>query len=118
MYRFSEVEIETAEDLYVYFAEWLPLFAHHEIGREDLDLNQRDYAKRADQLKRLSRNLVSVMSQKKTVLHTDLSVWYLKKGLVVKNLFSIIQWRVAKPFEDWLSKIVAGRREAAFTGML
>ncbi len=45
----------------------------------------------------------------------DLLVRYLKKGLVVKNLFSIIQWRLAKPFEDWLSKIVDGRREAVYT---
>ncbi len=116
LYGFVEVEIEMPEDLYEYFAEWPPLFTHRDIGREDLDQSQREYAERADLLNTPSGNLVSVMSQKKTVLHTDLLVWYLKKGLVVKNLFSIIQWRPAKPFENWLEKTVEGRREAAYTG--
>ncbi|MCP4597141.1 hypothetical protein [Neptuniibacter sp.] len=116
LFGFAEVDIRVPETLYDYFAEWPPLFAKQKLGAEDLDPRQKAFAEKHGLLKTPNLNLVSVMEAKKTVIHTDLLIWYLEHGLEVTRVHSLTQWRCGNAFGGWLNKIVVGRREAAITG--
>jgi hypothetical protein len=104
-FGFVEVDIETPKHLWNKFAEFPPIFLNTEV--EENSAYMRDLRSLLDKaMPKSNRKLISTFSAKKIVLYTPLLQFYLKEGLIVTKVHSLIK---AKPnkcfagFADWVS---------------
>lgn len=117
-FAFCEVDIYTPDNLKNYFSEMQPIFKNTEIKFEDIGEEMQQYAidnnltlKDEHKLKTNGRKLIGSYFGDKVVLITPLLKWYLKHGLIIKNVYMIVQFTPDKCFQKYCDDISDARRK-------
>lgn len=116
IHGFVEYSMEVARtvEMYSKFSTLPPFFCNQKIEWNDLaDNKQKKYAETHDLLSSEQTFLLSTMKADNIVIATPLFTFYVKEiGLKVTNINRVLQFKRGAVMEEWLDKIVAGRKQA------
>ncbi len=110
-----------------YFAEMCPFFGNANVPFEKIGSHMQEHV-RSEQLKEhLSRGhtdasfrfkepkprrlLIGVMDAEKVLVSTALLKWYLEHGIVVTEIFQVIEFQKAKCFKGFVEQVSKARRD-------
>lgn len=110
-YGFVEVDISVPSELTHKFQEMPPIFKNVNISRNDLSDHMRAFAEANKIMPQPQRSLIGSMFGKKILILTTLLKWYLQHGLVVSNVYQVIQFQGKECFSKFGKTICDIRRE-------
>ena len=93
------------------FSEMSPIFKNTLVGREQLGNNMRELAEEKGYLKRASRMLIGSMRGDRVLLFSGLARWYLQHGLVITEIYELVEYRPRAVFKDFGESVSNARRE-------
>jgi hypothetical protein len=105
-----ECDIHVPESKKVFFAEMTPIFKNIEVGREDIGEFMKKFTVENKLLTSPRRTLIGSYIGEEILLATPLLQWYLKKGLVVTNIYQVIEYTPVACFEKFGLKVSEARR--------
>ena len=110
-YGLIECDIEVPAELEKKFSEMAPIFKNAEVGREHLSPTMLEHAETHDYLRRPQRMLIGSLKGKKILLYSELLRWYIKHGLVVTQIYQLVEYVPRKTFEKFGLSVTAARRQ-------
>ncbi|KAJ8042582.1 hypothetical protein HOLleu_09367 [Holothuria leucospilota] len=111
MFGVVECDITVPDHLKSKFAEMPPIFKNAQVGIKDVGEHMARYAEQQKVLKQPRRTLIGSMHGTKILLATPLLRWYLEHGLVVTQIYQVVQFMPQAVFETFGEKVSAARRE-------
>ena len=106
-----ECDIVVPDCLKDKFSEMSPIFKNTLVGREQLGNNMRELAEEKGYLKRASRMLIGSMRGDRVLLFSGLARWYLQHGLVITEIYELVEYRPRAVFKDFGESVSNARRE-------
>ena len=105
-----ECDIEVPAHLKPHFSEMPPIFKNITVTKSDIGDYMKEFLEEAKQDFKDTRYLIGSMFGQKILLTTPLLKWYLEHGLVVTNIYQIVQFAPKKCFKAFADQISADRR--------
>ena len=97
---------------YEYFSEFCPLFRTCNVSMNDIGDHMQCFMKDNNMSARTRKTLVAGMRAEKILLATPLLKFYLDLGLVVSDVYTVIEFDPRKCFEKFVNGIADDRRKA------
>ena len=94
-----------------YFSEMSPLFCTTDVPFECIGDHMQKHAKTFDLGDKPRRLLIGGMKGRKMLIATPLLKWYLDHGMVVTNIYQVIEYTPQKCFEEFVTQVSDSRRE-------
>ena len=116
LYGFIELDIHVPESLQFHFSEMPPIFKHVSLSRDDLPDEMREFAMTHNILSQPQKSLIGSFYGKKILVLTSLLKWYLQHGLIVTDIYQVIQFRGYHCFNNFAESVCNMRREADCDG--
>ena len=91
------------------FAEMPPIFKNVEIPKQDVGPYMTAVCKKLDEFKMPHRSLIGSFFRKQIMLATPLLQWYLKHGLVIKNITAFICYEPVLCFKEFTDEVANAR---------
>ena len=110
LFGLVEVDITTPEELKGYFEEMTPIFKHADVSREDVGDHMKRYLEETNTLTRPRKQLIGSYYGIKILLGTPLLHWYLKKGLKVTRVYTVVQYNPDRTFLPFVNEVTEARR--------
>jgi hypothetical protein len=109
LFGFIECDLETPDDLKEKFGEFPPIFKNTKIDDKKIGTYMRKLRKTLK--KEGTTKLIQSYFGEKIMIYTPLLKWYLKHGLVVTKVHSVIYAKKNKPFNDFAESVSNARRK-------
>ena len=106
-----ECDIVVPEHLKDKFSEMSPIFKNTVVGREQLGEEMHKLAEKTGYLKRASRMLVGYLRGDRVPLFSGLAKWYLQHGLVITEIYQLVEYHPRALFRDFGESVSQARRE-------
>ena len=106
-----ECDIVVPEHLRDKFSEMSPIFKNTVVGREQLGKEMRELAEKTGYLKRASRMLIGSLRGDRVLLFSGLAKWYLQHGLVITEIYQLVEYHPRALFRDFGESMSQARRE-------
>ena len=103
LFGFVECDIEVPEHLKEYFSEMTPIFKNTEVSLKDIGEFMQEYAKQHNIKDVPHRLLIGSYFGKKIGLSMRLLKWYLAHGLVVTNIYTIVEYVPNAAFNTFMT---------------
>ena len=116
IFGFVELDIHVPEHLQFQFSEMPPIFKHVLLSKDDLSDEMREFAMTHDILSQPQKSLIGSFYGKKILVLTSLLKWYLQHGLIVSDIYQVIQFRGYNCFTNFAESVCNMRREADSDG--
>ena len=95
---------------YEYFQEMSPLFCNTDIPFEVIGEHMQQHVERFELSKAPRRLLVGGMKGERLLLATPLLEWYLKHGMIVTNIYQVVEFKSQRCFKDFVQRVSDARR--------
>ena len=95
---------------YEYFAEMSPIFCTTDIPFDCIGEHMQDFVKLNNLRQKPRTLLVGGMSAEKILLASPLLKWYIEHGLIITDVFEIIEFGKMACFQEFGEQITAARR--------
>ena len=105
-----ECDIVVPDCLKDKFSEMSPIFKNTLVGREQLGDNMRKLAEEKGYLNRASRMLIGSMRGDRVLLFSGLARWYLQHGMVITEIYELIQYYPRAVFKEFGESVSNARR--------
>jgi G:T-mismatch repair DNA endonuclease (very short patch repair protein) len=112
LFGMVQVDIHVPDELKSRFEDMPPIFKTTEVGREDIGDYMKRHCEKLGILKKPSRMLISSYRAEGMLFITPLLRWYLRKGLVVTRIHTVLEWKSERRFEDMMQSVAQLRRDA------
>ena len=109
LFGFVECDIEAPEHLKEYFSEMTPIFKNTEVSLKDIGEFMQEYAKQHNIKDVPRRLLIGSYFGKKIGLSTPLLKWYLAHGLVVTNIYTVVEYVPNAAFNTIMTQVAQAR---------
>ena len=96
---------------YAYFSEFSPIFCTTEVPFDYIGEHMQNFAKQNNMSQKPRTLLVRGMKAEKFLLATPLLKWYLEHGLVVTEIFEVIEYGKMSCFTEFGEQVTAARRK-------
>ena len=106
-----DCSLEVPEEMYPYFEDFPPIFKNCEVGRDDIGDHMKEFAERNKLLPRPRKMLISSFKLERGTVITPLLLFYLEKGVILKDVFWFLQYTPRRCFETFVQNVVDARRE-------
>ena len=106
-----ECDIAVPDHLTDKFSEMCPIFKNTLVGREQLGDGMRELAEEKGYLKRASRMLIGSLRGDRVLLFSGLARWYLQHGLVISEIYQLVEYHPRALFKDFGESVSQARRE-------
>ena len=106
-----DCRLEVPEEMYPYFEDFPPIFKNCEVGRDDIGDHMKEFAERNKLLSRPRKMLISSFKLERGPVITPLLLFYLEKGVILKDVFWFLQYTPRRCFETFVQNVVDARRE-------
>ena len=110
LFGMARVDIVVPATLERDFAEMQPIFKNTAVSRTDVGDTMKAFVDAAGTLKTPRRALVGSYVGKNVLIITPLLRWYLKKGLVLENVYEVVQYVPAECFAKFGEAVSNARR--------
>ena len=110
LFGMVQVDIHTPEHLKKEFEEMTPIFKNKLVSREDVGVHMKEYLEENNKLTKPQRQLIGSYYGEKMLLGTPLLQWYLKKGLVVTQVYIVVEYTPEKTFNPFVKEVTEARR--------
>lgn len=100
------------QELIEFYDEFPPICKHAEISRNDIGDHMKAYAEENEYLTRPRKNLINSFWARKILLTTPILKWYIKNGLCVTRIYSVIEMVPKQCFASIRDEIIDFRRQA------
>ena len=105
LFGFVECDIEVPDHLKEYFSEMTPIFKNVDVCLDDVREFMQEYAKQQN-IKDVPRCLlIGSYFGKKIGLSTPLLKWYLEHGLVVTNIYTVVEYVPNPAFDTFMTQV-------------
>jgi len=88
-----------------------PIFKNTLVGRDQLGKEMLEKAKETGYLARATRMLVGSLHGKRILLLSSLARWYLQHGLVITEIYQMVEYHPRALFNEFGESVSAARRE-------
>ena len=109
LFGFVECDIEVPEHLKEYFSEMTPIFKNVDVCLDDVGEVMQEYAKEHSIKDVPHRLLIGSYFGKKIGLSTPLLKWYLEHGLVITNIYAVIEYVPNAAFNSFMTQVAQAR---------
>ena len=106
-----ECDIVVPDCLKDKFSEMSPIFKNTLVGREQLGNDMRKLAENTGYLKRPTRMLIGSLRGDLVLLFSGLARWYLQHGLVITEIYELIEYHPRALFKEFGESVSQARRE-------
>ncbi|GFN95226.1 hypothetical protein PoB_002173200 [Plakobranchus ocellatus] len=110
LYGLVRCDIKVPESLRSHFSEMPPIFKNIDVSSENIDPFMRDFADEHKLLGRPRRTLIGSFIGKNIFLATPLLRWYLEHGLVVDEIYEVVEYTPARCFQGFADIVSENRR--------
>ena len=97
---------------YDYFSEFCPIFRTCSVNMNDIGDHMQGFMKDNNMNARNRKTLVAGMRAEKILLATPLLKFYIELGLVVSDIYTVIEFDPRKCFEKFVNGVANDRRQA------
>lgn len=111
LFGLVQCDIDTPTHLREEFSELPPIFKNVKISRDDIGTHMKEHCVKNKLMTQPRRTLISSYFGNGILLATPLLRWYLEKGLEVKNIEQVVEYKPNKCFEAFANNVVTARRE-------
>ena len=94
-----------------YFGEMSPLFCTTSVSLEEISNSMKTYVEDNAMSKKPRKLLVGGMKARKILIATPLLKWYLEHGLVVTDIYKVIEYIPSACFKNFQDKVSNARRQ-------
>ena len=109
MFGFVECDIEVPDQLKEYFSEMTPIFKNVDACLDDAGEFMQEYAKQHN-IQDVPRHLlIGSYFGKQIGLSTPLLKWYLAHGLVITNIYTIVEYVPNTAFNTFMTQVAQVR---------
>lgn len=102
---------DTTLSPYDYFEEFCPLFCTTEVPFDVIGQHMQDHIAKHNLSRKPRTLLVGGMKAKKLLLATPLLKWYIEHGLLVCNIYQVVEFGKLACFKEFGDKVTKARRE-------
>ena len=106
-----ECDIAVPDCLKDKFSEMSLIFKNTLVGREQLGNEMRKLAENTGYLKRAARMLIGSLRGDRVLLFSGLAKWYLQHGLVITEIYELIEYHPRALFKEFGESVSQARRE-------
>ena len=106
------VDIHTPDPLKNKFRDMPPIFKNIEVTRDDIGDHMRKYCEETGSMSAPSRMLISSYFATRMLIATPLLKWYLDMGLVVTQVYMVMQYDKRRCFDHVVTDAANKRRAA------
>ena len=110
LFGYVQCDIEVPEHLRDYFSNFPPIFKNTVVSRDDIGNLMKEYAEKEGIMPQPRRMLISSFILTNGTIITPLLLFYLKLGLVCKNIHRFVQYTPRKCFDNFVQSAVDARR--------
>lgn len=110
LFGLVECDLHVPDHLNDKFAEMCPIFKNVEVSRQDLSEHMREFAVKADHLRKPQRMLIGSMRAEKILLFSELLKWYMEHGLVVTKVHQLFCYKPYPIFKSFGDSVTDARR--------
>jgi hypothetical protein len=103
-------DIEVPLHLRDKFASFPPIFKHAKVGINDIGEFMRNHCIREKLLSQERKLLISSYFGKAQLIPTPLLKWYIMHGLVVTDIYEVLEYKRSKCFEEFAKTVSEARR--------
>ena len=97
--------------MYPYFEDFPPIFENCEVGRDDIGEHMKELAERNQLLPRPRKMLISSFKLERGPVITPLLLFYLEKGVILKDVYWFLQYTPRRSFETFVQNVFDARRD-------
>ena len=108
---YIQCDIEVPERLDDYFSNFPPIFKNTVVSRDDIDILTKKFAEKEGIMQQPRRMLKSSFILTNGIIINPLLLFYLKLGLVWKNIHRFLQYTPRKCFDNFVQSAVDARRQ-------
>ena len=109
LFGFVKCDIEVPDQLKDYFSEMTPIFKNTDVSLKDIGEFMQEYAK-DHSINDVPRHLlIGSYFGKKIGLSTPLLKWYLEHGLVITNIYTVVQYIPNAAFNSFITPVAQAR---------
>ena len=109
LFGFVECDIEVPDHLKEYFSEMTPIFKNTEVSLKDIGEFMKEYAKQHNIKDVPRRLLIGSYFGEKIGLSTPLLKWYLEHGLVITNIYTVVEYVPNPAFNTFMIQVAQAR---------
>ncbi|KAI8484950.1 hypothetical protein Bbelb_373570 [Branchiostoma belcheri] len=106
-----ECDISVPAELRKSFEEMPPIFKNAEISIDDIGPYMKEFAETNNIMTKPRRSLIGSMFGEKILLATPLLKWYLEKGLIVSNIYQVLEYVPKACFRAFGDRVSDARRD-------
>ena len=106
----SMIRPNTSLSPFEYFSEFSPIFCTTEVPFECIGEHMQNFAMQNNLSQKPRTLLVGGMKAEKILLATPLLKWYLEHGLIVTEIFEVIEYGKMSCFKEFGEQVTAARR--------
>ena len=106
-----DCSLEVPEHSYPYFEDFPANFKNFEVGRDDIGNHMKEFAERHKLLSKPRKLLISSFKLDRGPNITPLLLFYLEKGVILKNVFCFLKYTPRRCFQSFVQNVVDARRE-------
>ena len=110
LFGMIECDIHVPPELRPYFSEMQPVFKNTTVTRDDIGPYMRQYAEEHNILTKPRRMLVGSYRGDKILLTTPLLRWYIAHGLVVDQVYQVVEYEPKPCFRNFGESVSTARR--------
>ena len=110
LFGMVQVDIHTPEHLKVFFQEMTPIFKNKLVSRENVGGHMKHFLEKNNKLNKPQRQLIGSYYGEKILLGTPLLQWYLKNGLVVSQVYVVVEYVPEHTFNPFVKEVTEARR--------
>jgi G:T-mismatch repair DNA endonuclease (very short patch repair protein) len=110
LFGLAEVDIHVPDELKEYFSEMTPIFKHATITKEDVSPLMQQFAKDNKLMTAPTQSLIGSYTGEKIMLTTPLLQWYVQHGLVIENVYQIVEFEPHPCFQQFADAVSDARR--------
>ena len=104
------IKPNTSLSPFEYFSEFSPIFCTTEVPFECIGEHMQNFAKQNNLSQKPRTLLVWGMKAEKILLATPLLKWYLEHGVIVREIFEVIEYVKMSCFTEFGEQVTAARR--------
>jgi G:T-mismatch repair DNA endonuclease (very short patch repair protein) len=112
-FGFVVCDIHVPDELYDKFSEMCPIFGHETLDASHLSSHMKDFVDSQEFQYNFcsSKSLISSMSAKEMMIHSELLKWYLDEGLVVTRIYETYRFNRKRIFAPFVDEVTSLRRQ-------
>ena len=105
-----EVDLHVPDHLKNFFSELTPIFKHATVNFEDIGPHMQNFINESGTKFKKRCYLIGSMFAEKILIITPLLQWYISHGIIVTNIYQLIQFSPEKCFVKFADQVSDDRR--------